>query len=103
MCPTVGVRLTDRGEIALLQGLVQVQHPSVDVHAEPRDVGKTSQRVHPAQVEMRSLCVVVTQRVHLEHRRTCWLANVHGFNVLILGKVQSSRSCREHTNLKGDV
>lgn len=52
---------------------------------------------------MWSLCVVVTLGVHLEHRRSCLLANVHSLDVLILGKVQSSHSCRKHMNLKSDV
>lgn len=87
VCPTAGVRLTERGKVALLQGLVEGQHPGANVQAEPGVVGRTSQRVHPAQVEVRPLCVAVTHGVHLEHRRSCRLANVHGLDVLILRKV----------------
>lgn len=90
-----GFQLTQRGEVALLQGFVQGQHSSVDVQGEPGDVGWTSERACPAQVEMLPLRFVVQHGMDLEDRRPGRLANIHRLDVLILGEVQSCYSCEK--------
>lgn len=89
------IQLTLQGEVALFQGFVQGQDPGVDVHGEPGAVGRTSERVHPAQVEVRPLRVVVQHGVDLQDRRPRRLADIHRLNVLLLGEVQPCCSCRK--------
>lgn len=49
---TVGILLTQHGEVTLLQGFVQEQHSCVDIQVEPGAVDRWSVWVCPALIEM---------------------------------------------------
>lgn len=55
LLPTVGILLTQHGEVTLLQSFVEEQHSSVDVQVEPGAVDRWSVLVRPALIEMRPL------------------------------------------------
>lgn len=49
---TVGILLTQHGEVTLLQSFVEEQHSSVDVQVEPGAVDRWSEWVCPTLIEM---------------------------------------------------